>query len=129
MSTLAPAPEALQAHADPTFSDEDIRGLVEEAVRTARDTTPGNVSDAAVVQWTMEDRYIEGRWRSTLEPEGGPFSEDEARHLVTEAMRRARNHSRGNMADEACVQRVMRDAFGDEQGWHSTLAPGFLQGA
>lgn len=48
------------------YLDEDkVRELVEEAVRIARTTTPSNVSDEAVVQWTMDDKFIDGRWRST----------------------------------------------------------------
>jgi hypothetical protein len=48
------------------YLDEDkVRELVEEAVQTARNTTPGNVCDEAVVQWTMDDKFIDGRWRST----------------------------------------------------------------
>lgn len=47
------------------YLDENrVRELVEQAVRTARNTTPGNVSDEAVVQWTMNDKYIDGQWRS-----------------------------------------------------------------
>lgn len=45
--------------------DEDqVRELVEQAVRVARNTTPGNVSNEAVVQRTMNDKFIDGRWRS-----------------------------------------------------------------
>jgi hypothetical protein len=48
------------------YMDEDkVRELVEEAVQNARNTTPGNVCDEAVVQWTMDDKYIDGRWRSS----------------------------------------------------------------
>jgi hypothetical protein len=57
------------------YLDEDkVRELVEEAVRRARNTTPGNMSDEAVVQWTMDDKYIDGRWRSAY------FTDWEMRH-------------------------------------------------
>jgi hypothetical protein len=46
--------------------EEDVRDLVTKAVRRARRTTPGNFSDEAVVQHVMKDRFIKGRWRSTL---------------------------------------------------------------
>lgn len=47
------------------LDEEKVRELVEEAVRIARTTTPSNVSDEAVLQWTMDDKFIDGRWRST----------------------------------------------------------------
>lgn len=50
----------------PIYVDEKkTRELVEKAVRIARNTTPGNVCDEAVVQWTMDDKFIDGEWRST----------------------------------------------------------------
>lgn len=46
--------------------DEDrVRQIVEEAIRIARTTTPENVSDAAVVQRALDERFIDGHWRST----------------------------------------------------------------
>ena len=47
------------------MDEPEVRELVTQAVHTARTTTPGNVSDEAVVQWTMDDKFIDGRWRST----------------------------------------------------------------
>ena len=46
------------------MNEEEVRYLVKKAIHTARTTTPGNVSDAAVAQWTMEDQFVDGRWRS-----------------------------------------------------------------
>jgi hypothetical protein len=51
---------------EPLIGEAQVRELVADAVRLARRTTPGNVSDEACVQWTMKDNFIQGRWRSTL---------------------------------------------------------------
>lgn len=43
-----------------------VRELVEEAVDLARNkSTAGNVCDEAVVRWVMDDKFIDGRWRSS----------------------------------------------------------------
>lgn len=47
------------------LDEEKVRELVEEAVHTARTTSPGNVSDEAVVQWTLDEKFVDGRWRSS----------------------------------------------------------------
>jgi len=47
------------------IGEAEVRDLVTEAVHRARTTTPGNVSDEAVVQWTMKDKFVNGRWRSS----------------------------------------------------------------
>jgi hypothetical protein len=47
------------------MNEDRVRELIEDAVDLARNkSSPGNVSDEAVVQWIMEDRFIDGRWRS-----------------------------------------------------------------
>jgi hypothetical protein len=61
-----PTSKELPSPKDPVFSEDEVRDLVTKAVNLARRTTPGNMSDEACIQRTMEDRYIEGRWRSIL---------------------------------------------------------------
>jgi len=107
------------------FPEAAVRELVVSAIELARNTTPGNVCDAACVQWTMEDRFDERGWHSTLAPESDssdeqPFTEDEVRELVTEAVSFARRFTPGNMSNEACEQRIMKDRFIDGR-WTSTL--------
>lgn len=47
--------------------DEDrVRRIVKEAIYIARTTTPENVCDEAVVQKVLDERFIDGRWRSTF---------------------------------------------------------------
>lgn len=49
------------------YSEEFVRDLVERAVELARNTTPGNMCNEAVVQRIMKDRYAPGRgWVSSL---------------------------------------------------------------
>jgi len=111
------------------FSERKVRNLVTSAIELARSTTPLNVSNAACVQWTMEDRFLDGRWRSTLQSDSdtssnSPFFEEEAlRTLVTDAVRLARRTTPGNVCDEACVQRIMKDRFIGGV-WRSTLRAG-----
>lgn len=46
------------------MNEQEVRELVASAVNLARRTSSDNVCDEAVVQWTMKDRFFDGRWRS-----------------------------------------------------------------
>jgi len=59
-------PVLLADPAEPSFSENEVRDLVAEAIRLARRTQPSNMSDEACIQRTMKDRFIEGYWRSTI---------------------------------------------------------------
>ena len=48
------------------FDEDELRELIEDAVRFARNTTPGNVSNEAVIQRAMKERFVDGNWRSML---------------------------------------------------------------
>jgi hypothetical protein len=48
------------------FDEDELRELVEKTVRHARRTTPGNMCDEAIVQHAMQERFVDGRWRSML---------------------------------------------------------------
>lgn len=49
------------------MNEEEVRALIEEAVDLARNrSTPDNLCDEAVVQRVLEERFIDGRWRSRL---------------------------------------------------------------
>ena len=118
-------PTAQATNTELLFPESAVRELVTSAVDLARRTTERNVCNAACVQWTMEDRYDERGWHSTLEPgsdssDDAPFTEDEVRGLVTEAVSFARRFTPENMSDEACEQRIMKDRFIDGL-WQSTL--------
>jgi hypothetical protein len=59
------------------MNEAQVRELVAEAVSLARRTTQGNVCDDACVQWTMKDKFVDGRWRSShfMHPEPGTSAE------------------------------------------------------
>jgi histone H3/H4 len=48
------------------MNEDEVAQLVEDAVDLARHTSPGNMSDEAVIQRIMKEEYVDGRWRSSL---------------------------------------------------------------
>jgi len=48
------------------FDEDELRELISDTVKHARRTTPGNMSDNAIIQHAMEEEFVDGRWRSKL---------------------------------------------------------------
>ena len=49
-----------------SFSEDELRALVSEAIAVARRTAPDNVSNEAVVQRVLREEFVGGLWHSSL---------------------------------------------------------------
>jgi len=63
-----------------SFSEDELRALVSEAVAVARRTTPENVSDEACVQRVLREEFVSGLWRSSLRDPKRTLSAGESLH-------------------------------------------------
>lgn len=46
------------------LNEDTVREIVERAVDLARHSSPDNMSNEAIVQRALREKYIDGRWRS-----------------------------------------------------------------